>query len=221
MADNFKKSPDYYGNVRTDALDLLTGRGLRILEVGCGAGGTLRHAKKTGLAAQTYGIEVVEDVAARASEVVDRVWNGSVESYFENPANLSEKFDLILCLDVLEHLEDPWGVVGLLKKQMNGGARMVVCLPNVQFYKVSLNLLTKGEWTYTQSGVLDSTHLRFFTKKTSIELLQGHGLNIERIVPTMQLKPWRNKWLLNKIFFGKLTDIYAHNFILVAGIAAD
>lgn len=216
MTETFSKSASYYDNVRTDVLDLLSGSGLRILEVGCGAGGTLRHAKETGLAKETFGIEVVSNVAVKAKKVVDQVRCMPIEAFFEDAQNLNEHFDAILCLDVLEHLEDPWRVVSLLEKQLKPGGRMIVSLPNVQFYKVSLRLLMKGEWEYTESGVLDSTHLRFFTRKTAIELLSGQGLIVDEVLPTMSMKPWRNKWILNKIFFGKLTDIYAYNFILSA-----
>ena len=103
----------------------------------------------------------------------------------ENYSHLFEnkKFDLILCLDVLEHLIDPWSVIKkLIYENLREGGTLIACIPNVRYYNVLLPLLLKKEWKYQETGVLDRTHLRFFTKKTILELISSAGLQLDTIL---------------------------------------
>ena len=124
-------------------------------------------------------------------------------------------FDAVLCLDVLEHLLDPWTVLEGLAGHLAPGGTAIVSIPNIRFHKALLPLLLWGDWAYEERGVLDSTHLRFFTRKTAMELVRGAGLEVVTVEPSTALKPWKNKWILNKISGGRLTDFYAYNYRIV------
>ena len=90
---------------------------------------------------------------------------------------------MILCLDVLEHLVDPWMTVRKLHAFMKPGGVMITSLPNVRNLKVIVPLILFGDWKYTKEGLLDKTHLRFFTRKTAVELMECSGLKVDK-VPT-------------------------------------
>ncbi len=214
MSDRFSKPSEYYENVRTDIMSVMPAQAPRILEVGCGAGNTLRYLKDRGTAAWVGGIELNDEAALTARERVDRLWHGDAAKLLDTPDGPASEgpYDAILCLDVLEHLVDPWALTKRLANMLAPGGAIIAVLPNIRFYKVALALLLRGEWTYEESGVLDSTHLRFFTKSTMIEMFEHAGLGVEAMEPTAHMKPWRNKWILNYLSGGQLMDIYAYAY---------
>jgi len=219
MSDSqFDKSGNYYGITRTEITHLVPKGSGRILEVGCGSGNTLLHLKEQGCGDWIGGVEINPDAARDAEKYLDQIWKGSAEQALESKEGLTstEPFEVILCLDVLEHLLDPWAVTRQLVSRLSPGGLLITSIPNVRFYKVSLALLLKGQWTYQESGVLDSTHIRFFTRETALKMLTDAGLEIETVEPTANLKPWKNKWIFNKLSGGRLEDIYAYNFLISA-----
>ncbi len=171
----------YYAHTRLELISLLDGVPETVLEVGCGRGNTLRYLKGQG-ARETFGIELNSKVAEEAIGQVDHVAIGDVES-MEWPFP-GARFDCIILGDVLEHLRDPWGVVETLKELLRDGGQLVASLPNVRFYGVSLPLLLRGKWTYTEEGILDRTHLRFFTRGSAIQLFSGAGLRVHHVAST-------------------------------------
>ena len=127
-------------------------------------------------------------------------------------------FDTILCLDVLEHLPDPWATIARLEAMLAPGGTLVVSLPNVRHYTVSLPLLFAGRWTYGDAEVLDRTHLRFFVKRTARALLEGAGLAINRVVPVPRQR-LRDIWMLRGL--GWLGEgLIALQYVIVARKAA-
>jgi 2-polyprenyl-3-methyl-5-hydroxy-6-metoxy-1,4-benzoquinol methylase len=165
----------YYRQVRKDILALLppSFSPQNILDVGCGAGNTSAYLKEKFPAAHATGIEVHAPAALLAKTRLDRVIEASVEA-----ADLplpESPFDLILCLDVLEHLNDPWAALAKFAEQLAEGGFVLISLPNIQNLKVLINLV-KGKWVYKDSGIMDRTHLRFFTYASVMELVHGAGL---------------------------------------------
>ncbi|MCG8510235.1 MAG: class I SAM-dependent methyltransferase, partial [Rhodospirillales bacterium] len=196
----FGKLDDYYSSARTDIVHMIPENAVRILEVGCGTGNTLAHLKAIGIGGWHGGVEINRAMAAEAAPKIDRLWTGAIEDMLTAADGLHTEspFDAILCLDVLEHLLDPWTVLKVLTGQLVPGGTVVASLPNIRFHKALLPLLFRGDWTYEERGVLDSTHLRFFTRKTALTLMRDAGLEIVAVEPSTALKPWKNKWILNK-----------------------
>jgi len=154
------------------------GNGRRLLDVGC-AGGHLAAA----LAGQGWnvtGIEYDETDAQVAKERGLDVIVGSAESAF---ATLTEKFDVIVFADVLEHLVDPQSVLSLAKNHLTPSGRIVISIPNIAHLSIRLQLLL-GSFNYTDRGILDRTHLHFYTKKTLTEMITKAGLEITQIRAT-------------------------------------
>ncbi len=207
--------PIYYSRVRKEILPLLPAAAGRYLEIGCGAGATLAFIRDQGLSTWAGGVEYSPEAAAlAAAKGFDYLRQGDVEGLELGiePASL----DVILCLDVLEHLRDPWAVAARLAGLLKPGGVMIASLPNIRHYKIVLPLLFAGRWDYQDAGILDRTHLRFFVRNTAAALLHQAGLEVEAIHPHGGLKPWKLKWLLNKLCLGALTDLFAEQFLLRA-----
>lgn len=176
-----QKEPTYFGAARTDVLPLLPPKIDHVLEIGCGSGRTLEFLRTSGRSAVTYGVELVPSVAAEARKRVDHIFVGNIEELtlpFE-PGSMNA----ILCLDVLEHMVDPWSAMGKLADLLAPGGVLVASIPNVQNYRVILPLL-RGRWEYSSQGLLDRTHLRFFTRASAIELMECSGLRVDRVDAT-------------------------------------
>lgn len=166
-------SSGYYDHDRRDLLALLPPRVERVLEVGCGAGGTAERLRACG-AKLLVGIELDAQAADRARSRFDRVLTGRVE---EVSRLLPEaEFDLILYADVLEHLADPWTVLIDHRRLLQPGGHILVSVPNVRHWRVLYELVVCGRWRYQdEGGTLDRSHLRFFTRKDLMALVIGAG----------------------------------------------
>jgi SAM-dependent methyltransferase len=184
--------PGYYAFVRREIQPLLPARADHALDVGCGQGGTLAWLKFSGIAARTTGIELDAAAAAIARSRVDRLIQGDAEAAFD--ALPAGSFDLVLCLDVLEHLVDPWRAMAKLTRALRPGGSVIISVPNVRHYSVALPLLWSGRWQYEEAGILDRTHLRFFTRASARGLLTGAGLELAGGIDT-GLEPTRRREL--------------------------
>ncbi|MBS0446982.1 MAG: class I SAM-dependent methyltransferase [Proteobacteria bacterium] len=184
-----------------------------VLEIGCGRGHTLIALKQRGLAREVTGIELVAlPRASRESAHIDRYIVANVET--DELDLCAETFDVIVCGDVLEHLNDPWAVVARLKGWLKRGGVLVASVPNVREARTLYNLLLRGDFAYRESGVLDRTHLRFFCKRNILSMLQIGGGTIERIATDIDTKTnWRA--LLNRITFGLLEEFLVTQYLVV------
>ncbi len=198
------KDGGYYQSVRKDVFPLLTPRPGRILDIGCAEGWTAAYLKEQGLCDWVGGLEPVAQIMTE--DRLDLALTCPLESAFEQ--NLLPEVDAILCLDVLEHLVDPWMAVRKLAQLLPKGGVIVSSIPNIRHYKLVLDLLLNGNFRYQPYGILDSTHLRFFTRETAIDLFEQAGLKVTNVLPQPALKPWKNKWIINKLLGGAMTDLY-------------
>jgi 2-polyprenyl-3-methyl-5-hydroxy-6-metoxy-1,4-benzoquinol methylase len=214
MQDYENKKDSYFAGVRREIEPLLPAHAARVLEIGCGAGATLAWLKSRGTFASTTGVEMFESAAAVARTRVDRVIVANAEQWITEPGDIGP-FDLVLCLDVLEHMVDPWAFVAQLERLIAPGGHLVCSIPNVRYYKVVRDLLFKGQWRYRHDGILDRTHLRFFTRETALELAS---------TPTLQVTNWRHYWqsrsigtrLADKLTLGLTRDFLAVQYLTVS-----
>jgi len=166
----------YYGHTRTEIASLLPAQAMRIVDVGCGAGATLRWLRTIYPEAHTIALEGNPALGDELSR------NASETHIVDLDRDIPELGgpDLVLFLDILEHLADPAAVLKRFVAQLGEAATVIVSLPNVAHLSVGLPLLLKGEFTYRDAGILDRTHLRFFDTTSSVELLNGAGLRVDR-----------------------------------------
>ncbi len=154
-----------------------TGPGLaKALDVGT-ATGFLGHA----LTRIGHTVVGVEANPAWAQEAAPRYASFHRASVAELPVLAEAPFDVVIAGDVLEHVADPGAALSRLVAQMRTGGRLLVSVPNVAFLFVRLGLLA-GRFEYRERGILDATHLRFFTRATLRRLLISGGLEIVRLI---------------------------------------
>jgi len=204
------KEKNYFSHVRDDIIDLIPNNPYnRILEIGCGSGETLYLLKRKNKANYVAGIDII---SLEQYKLLDKFICCDIEEKVANLPFPENFFDIIICADVLEHLIDPWKVVKELKKYLKPSGYFIASIPNIREVKTMISIFLKGDFKYTQEGILDITHLRFFCKKNIEELFLGADYKIRKI--TYKLPPKRN--LLNKLTFGFLEEFLVINYLVVA-----
>jgi 2-polyprenyl-3-methyl-5-hydroxy-6-metoxy-1,4-benzoquinol methylase len=188
------KNKSYFSFIRKDIAPLLPKKCGDVIELGCGDGGTLDWLKKSGYAQNTTGMELCEEPASLARKQVDHVIEGNIELTIKKLNHQS--YDLVLCLDVLEHLVDPWTVVQELYMLLRPGGSIIISLPNVRNYTVLLPLLFNGTWRYQKDGIMDRTHLRFFSRNGAKKILTNNGFIIKDsadsgLQPRRKMEIWK------------------------------
>jgi SAM-dependent methyltransferase len=143
-----------------------------ILEVGCGAGRLGAALKNQDPRRTVYGLEREPAIAERAAAHLDRVFGLDVEA--EEPPLAPGSLDCLLYGDVLEHLHDPEAVLARHRRLLAPGGSILCSVPNVQHHSV-LTALLRGDFPYAPAGLLDATHLRFFTYASFFKLLLDAG----------------------------------------------
>ena len=171
--------PNYSANIRDDLMNMadLSKEGIAVLDIGCACGGNLLYIKCENPSAKTYGIELNPYAAKIASNF------GEVKSVDVETMELSDwegRFDVIIMGDIIEHLRDPEGALRHVKKLLKADGVLLASIPNV-LYIGNVALMMKGKWEYTDSGILDRTHLRFFTRDSIQELMSRVGLKISML----------------------------------------
>ena len=171
----------YSFQMRTDLFPLmdLTRDGLKVLEIGCACGATLREIGAHNPTIQLFGVELNEAAAAIASPFV-KVLSMDVEKL--EPKKIPVRFDYIIMGDVIEHLMDPWSVLTNMRELLVPGGAVIASIPNVAHISNLHNLL-RGYWSYREMGLLDRTHIRFFTKHEIVNMVQNAGLIVQEIRP--------------------------------------
>lgn len=149
----------------------------RVLDVGCGSGAVGWGVKQVFTSAQVWGCELDERAAQIAQTRLDRVITVPLRQWSAPDTDALVHFDTILLLDVLEHMYNPWAEMQFLAQHLNADAQLIVSLPNVG-HKSVLSALSKGDWPYASTGILDITHLRFFTEQTMLALFEQTGFNV-------------------------------------------
>jgi O-antigen biosynthesis protein len=164
--------PDAENNTHAYALAMV-GYNKSVLEVGCATGYFTKAMVERGC--KVVGLELDPGAASRAEAWADRVVVGDIDGGAVWDQVDDESFDVIVCGDVLEHLRDPLGALRAAVRKLKPDGYVVISLPNVAHGDVRLQLLS-GAFRYRDLGLLDRTHIRFFTLETARELLRDAGL---------------------------------------------
>lgn len=174
------ENPKYYSYLRLELVDLIEGTGNKILEIGCGEGFTGAELKSTGKAKEVIGIEIFEPAAVKAKEKLDGVIVGDIQMMtLPYP---EWYFDYIIFGDVLEHLSDPWSTLKRLRRHLSSSGFAVASIPNIAYWEILKDLIIFDKWAYIDAGILDRTHLRFFTRRSIIDLFQESGFDIVKLI---------------------------------------
>jgi 2-polyprenyl-3-methyl-5-hydroxy-6-metoxy-1,4-benzoquinol methylase len=199
---------EYYKFVRREIAPLLPAAAKRVLDVGAGVGATSRWLKARYPSASYIALEgnpdLVDDLRQNVDEAHIVDLNGPLPDVGDP--------DLVLFLDVLEHLLDPEKVLAELTRGIPADGTVIVSLPNVAHLSVSVPLLLSGSFEYRDAGILDRTHLRFFTRKSAVELVNNAGLTVTHGLRSGLFGP-RSR-MIDGLTFGAARDRLTKQYVM-------
>lgn len=211
------KNIKYFSNPRFDLIGLIPKSDRnRILEIGAGSCETLFEIKKLKLAQEVVGIELLELKGShQESPEIDRLIIGNIEN--AEPDLPENYFDVIICGDVLEHLIDPWSTLKKLFRYLKEKGIIITSVPNIREYHILYRILFLADFRYSERGILDRTHLRFFCKKNIISLLTSAGFLPVSVNSIFKLdKAQKKNRLIDKLTFGLVSDFLTAQYVVVA-----
>jgi len=208
----------YSFHARQDVLGLIPASAKSVIDVGCASGVLGAALKRQRPGIQVRGVEISPEAASRAREVLDDVHCGSAESSL--PGSWPRP-DCVVFADVLEHLPDPWSVLRRYHEIIEPGGTVVVSVPNVGHRSVVKGILC-GRFEYVDAGILDRTHLRFFTRASAVALVEKAGFRVEEVHCNLD-SPNTPRWLRVANRLGVLSaffqDCQVIQFVILATIA--
>ncbi|PML10634.1 hypothetical protein BCT86_00200 [Vibrio breoganii] len=169
---------NYRSSLREDMIEFMPSSYHTVLEIGCGEGAfslnLLPESEYWGVESDSAAIIIGKGKNPKAHFI-----NGNFPLIEEElPDNY---FDVIVCNDIIEHIDDTQCLLKYIKKKMKRKGVLVASIPNVRHISVLNELLIHKNWKYKDSGILDRTHLRFFTKKSMVDMLCENGFEVEKI----------------------------------------
>jgi len=209
-------SQTYFAHSRSEMLKYVPERVKVALDVGCGEG-NFGALLKENRHCNVWGVEPNVEAAEVARRKVDVLINGS----FDHTIALGDqRFDCIVFNDVLEHLVDPWAALELAKKHLAPCGVVVSSIPNIRFFWCFLEIMLTKDWKYSDAGILDKTHLRFFTMKSIVRLFEESKFRVKKIEG---IHPTTHKYfeLLNFLLLNRIADMKYEQFAVVAEPAGD
>jgi 2-polyprenyl-3-methyl-5-hydroxy-6-metoxy-1,4-benzoquinol methylase len=188
-----------------DKIVSMMGKGCKVLDVGCGVGKLGKYLKEK-LNCYVVGIEADEEAAKAAEKFYDEVIVADVEQLRELKYP-HKYFDTIIMADILEHLKRPDMLLIKLKPYLKPEGSVIASIPNIARLETRIKLLL-GKFEYQETGILDKTHLRFFTLKTAKELFESTGYRVIQVDYTGLASKHR--------LFRSLPTLFAFQLIIVA-----
>ena len=203
----------YFTNTRKDVLPFIPQTCRALLDIGCGAGEFGALVKRT-MNTEVWGVDINEQAAQLATRKLDHVLNAPFLEGLDLP---SDYFDVITFNDSLEHFPDPAPPLALCKKMLKTDGVVICSVPNVRYIENVMHFLVDMDWKYEDSGILDRTHLKFFTKKSIARTFETEGYDVLSVTG---INPhyWSGKKIfLLRLFFGKwVEDMKFLNYVVTA-----
>jgi 2-polyprenyl-3-methyl-5-hydroxy-6-metoxy-1,4-benzoquinol methylase len=202
----------YYTSSRPEIASFVPVNTRTILDVGCGQGYFLKLVKEQ-IHAETWGDELMPEVAEKAKAQVDHVIPGKIEEALDLIPD--HYFDCITFNDVLEHLPEPAEILRRMKPKLTKNGIIIASIPSVRYFYNLVELIIKKDWEYKDSGILDATHLRFFTQKSMKRMFENAGYFLVNVKGVNGIKYWKFQ-LLNFVTFGLINDTKYLQYVCMA-----
>ncbi len=177
-----------------DLLRLIPVSSRNLIEIGCSSGALAREFKKVNPACNYLGIDIDPGFVDLARRYCDGVLSMDIERANEDFFIGQSGRDCWIFGDALEHLKDPWRLLRRIRERLPSHGCVAACIPNAQHWSLIANL-SIGEFRYQESGLLDKTHLRWFTRKTIVDLFSSSGFRIVQAVSRIFHEPARDRFL--------------------------
>ena len=165
--------------VNLDVLALIPSSARRIVEVGCMHGALAAAHREKQPEAHYVGIDIDVDYAAAAAANCSQTMAANIETMDDDAFAELFPSDCWIFADCLEHLRDPWRVLARVRQQIDANGSLLVCMPNAQHWSLQWRMAS-GQFRYEDSGLLDRTHLRWFTRITMLEMFEKTGWRVEQ-----------------------------------------
>lgn len=165
-----------------DLLNVMNPDSSQVLEVGCMSGALAREFKKVAPNVHYTGVEIDAGYAELAKKYCDSVYVFNIDDAPDYFWEMHSNIDAWIFGDVLEHLRDPWRVLTQIRRYMPKDGYVAACIPNAQHWSIQAKL-SIGDFRYEDSGLLDRTHLRWFTRQTIYEMFEKSGFQIVQEIP--------------------------------------
>ena len=216
------KASEYFGYPRPEMVPFVPADCRRVLDVGC-ADGTFGEALKKTRRIEVWGVEPTKSAAVKAKAKLDKVVEGLFDPGMDLPAG---SFDCVLFNDVLEHMLAPELALRYARQLLVPGGVVVASIPNIRSFPTFWRLAFHASWEYQDAGVLDRTHLRFFTKSSIVDMFEREGFALESVsginpymgIPNVRRRFWLLYRLANALFLGKFDDMKFQQFAVVARV---
>lgn len=195
------KNEGYYKRDRSWTQNFNIAKDAKILDVGCGHGVLGKYLHST-LGADVTGVEIVESCYHIAKELLQNAVLGDIETM--DLAELGGDYDYIIFSDCLEHLVNPDMVLRRMVSLLKADGHLLISIPNVQNFRITVPLVFNGSWEYTEEGLMDKTHLRWFTESSITSLVGSNGYRVKKIARELPLNSVSGK--LNLATFGLLKN---------------
>lgn len=189
-----QQTPMHY-NFNPDLLSIIPSKAQFLIEIGCSSGSLAREFKKKNPKSNYLGIDINESYLEIAKKYCDEVYSIDLDTeyneFFWQQQNIR---DCWIFGDVLEHLKDPWKLLKKIRSLIPLNGTIAACIPNAQHWsqQIKLNI---GDFRYQENGLMDKTHLRWFTRQTIIEMFEEANFQITKGIPRIFNEPDREKYL--------------------------
>ena len=193
MTTNTTPSNPSYVGTRIDLLALMSNDCRRALDIGCAEGALGSALKTRNPGTEVTGIELDPSMASHATKHLDRVLTIDAMTALKSLVAEGQQYDVVICGDVLEHLEDPWSALRQIRQLCPIG-QVVVSLPNIGHWTTWWNVIARGYWPYRDRGIHDRTHLRFFARNNLAELFRSAGFQITELQTSHRLFESPSRW---------------------------
>ena len=211
--DNLQVKPDdYFIQTRPEMMEFIPKSAERILEVGC-ATGLFGAQLKRRPGVEVWGIEYDTESAEIAREKLDMVLAGDIMQLTDHLPDAY--FDCVVFNDVLEHLVDPFAVLLKVKSKLVKKGLIVCSIPNIRFFYTLKNFIIDKQWKYEDAGIMDKTHLRFFTERSIADMFDSLGYTIVELRGINGISSCKFS-MVNALSMGYLSDTRYLQFACVA-----
>lgn len=205
-----EKSP-YYTQTKEFLLHLISDGPNVVMDIGCASGRLGQKLLQLKKAVELVGVELFEPAAREAAKCYKAVHIGDIE---ELSLGYNSYFDIVLCGDVLEHLKEPSKVVSKIHCWLKPRGRIICSVPNVRYWRIWRDLVFRGKWEYTSEGILDQTHLRFFTTRSFKKILADASFIVE--YEDMRIAVGPRQEAFNRLTFGAFKEFLGRQMLISA-----
>ncbi len=186
----YDKERKYYAVERPEMLPYFPASGNTMLDIGCGEG-TFGKTVMDSHGAEVWGIDFDQESIDVARNILTKTFCGDVHQLLDDiPDNY---FDAIYFNDVLEHLVDPYTLLEKVRPKLSAKGVVIASIPNLRYFRVLAEILFKRDFRYAKKGVMDETHMRFFTQKSIGRMFVEAGYMVQHLQPMNRSRSFKPK----------------------------